>query len=53
MALISDRPVNELLDFILELAFKIVKPERGALMLTKDEEGGLEVKSVRTNSDQA
>ena len=52
MALISDRPVNELLDFILELAFKVVKPERGALMLTKDEEAGLEVKSVRTNSDQ-
>ncbi|MEE9263667.1 MAG: SpoIIE family protein phosphatase [Vicinamibacteria bacterium] len=52
MALISDRPVNELLDFILELAFKVVKPERGALMLTKDDNGGLEVKSVRTNSDK-
>lgn len=52
MALISDRPVNELLDFILELAFKVVKPERGALMLTKGEERGLEVKSVRTNSDK-
>ncbi len=52
MALISDRPVNELLDFILELAFKVVKPERGALMLTKDDGGGLEVKSVRTNSDK-
>jgi serine phosphatase RsbU (regulator of sigma subunit) len=52
MALISDRPVNELLDFILELAFKVVKPERGALMLTQADDGGLEVKSVRTNSDK-
>lgn len=52
MALISDRPVNELLDFILELAFKVVKPERGALMLIKGNGGGLEVKSFRTNSDK-
>ena len=52
MALISDRPLNELLDFILELAFKVVKPERGALMLIKGENGGLQVESVRTNSDK-
>ena len=52
MALISDRPVNELLDFILELAFKVVKPERGALMLITGQAGELQVKSVRTNSDK-
>jgi phosphoserine phosphatase RsbU/P len=52
MALISDRPVNELLDFILELAFKVVKAERGALMLIKGEQGGLQVESVRTNSQK-
>ncbi len=52
MALISDRPVNELLDFIPELAFKVVKPERGALMLITGKAGGLQVKSVRTNSDK-
>ena len=51
MALISDRPVDELLDFILELAFKVVRPERGALMLIKGEAGQLQVESVRTNSD--
>ena len=52
MALISDRPLNELLDFILELAFKVVRPERGALMLIKGESGELQVESVRTNSDR-
>ena len=29
MALISNRPVSELLEFILELAFKVIKAERG------------------------
>ena len=52
MALISDRPLNELLDFILELAFKVVRPERGALMLIKGESGELQVESVRTSSDK-
>jgi serine phosphatase RsbU (regulator of sigma subunit)/pSer/pThr/pTyr-binding forkhead associated (FHA) protein len=52
MALISDRPLNELLDYILELAFKVVKAERGALMLTNGGESGLEVKAVRSSSDK-
>ena len=46
MALISDRPVHELMEFILELAFRVVKAERGFLMLT-NEAGGLEVKAER------
>ncbi len=49
MALISDRPVNELMEFILELAFRVVKAERGFLMVTND--GELEVKVVRTSSE--
>jgi serine phosphatase RsbU (regulator of sigma subunit) len=47
MALISNRPLNELLDFILELAFKVTRAERGFLMLTRPD-GGLEVEAVRT-----
>jgi len=48
MALISNRPVDELLDFILELAFKVIRAERGVLMLLSN--GDLQVKSVRTSS---
>ena len=33
LALISNRPVNQLLDFVLELAFNVIKAERGVLML--------------------
>jgi serine phosphatase RsbU (regulator of sigma subunit)/pSer/pThr/pTyr-binding forkhead associated (FHA) protein len=51
MALISDRPLQDLLDFILELAFKVVKAERGCLMLTRGGNGQLEVKAVRSHSD--
>lgn len=47
MALISNRPVNELLEFILELAFKVIRAERGVLMLTT-EGSGLSVEAVRT-----
>ncbi len=47
MALISNRPVNELLDFILELAFKVIRAERGVLMLTT-EDNGLSVEAVRS-----
>lgn len=47
MALISNRPVNELLEFILELAFKVIRAERGVLMLTI-EGGGLSVEAVRS-----
>ena len=48
MALISNRPVGELLEFILELAFKVIRAERGVLML-KEEAGDLEVEALRTN----
>ena len=48
MALISNRPVHELLEFVLELAFKVIKAERGVLMI--DEGGSLMVKAVRTAS---
>ncbi|MGH9335343.1 MAG: FHA domain-containing protein, partial [Vicinamibacteria bacterium] len=48
MALISNRPVNELLEFILELAFKVIRAERGVLMLTS-KNGTLSVESVRTS----
>jgi serine phosphatase RsbU (regulator of sigma subunit) len=47
MALISNRPLNELLDFILELAFKVIRAERGVLMLTT-ESGKYSVEAVRT-----
>ncbi|HLE69603.1 MAG TPA: SpoIIE family protein phosphatase [Vicinamibacteria bacterium] len=47
MALISNRPVNELLEFILELAFKAIRAERGVLMLTT-EGSGLSVEAVRS-----
>jgi serine phosphatase RsbU (regulator of sigma subunit)/pSer/pThr/pTyr-binding forkhead associated (FHA) protein len=47
MALISNRPLNELLEFILELAFKVIRAERGVLMLTT-EGGGLSVEAVRS-----
>ncbi len=47
MALISNRPVNELLDFILELAFKVIRAERGVLMLTTEDKG-LSVEAVRS-----
>lgn len=51
MALISNRPVDELLDFILELAFKVIKAERGVLMIASG--GELLPKAVRTaNGDQ-
>lgn len=50
MALISNRPLNELLDFILELAFKVIRAERGVLMLTSPD-GGLEVEAVRTTQE--
>ena len=40
MALISDRPVDELMEFILELAFRVVKAERGFLMLTAGDGNG-------------
>jgi serine phosphatase RsbU (regulator of sigma subunit) len=56
MALISDRPVTELMEFILELAFRVVKAERGFLMLTAGDGNGnaegLEVKAVRSSSDE-
>jgi serine phosphatase RsbU (regulator of sigma subunit) len=52
MALISNRPLTELLDFILELAFKVTRAERGFLMLTKPD-GSLEVEAVRTTSGNA
>ena len=48
MALISNRPVNELLEFILELAFKVIKAERGVLMIQVN--GELTPKAVRTAS---
>ena len=48
MALISNRPVNELLEFILELAFKVIKAERGVLMIKNN--GVLTPKAVRTAS---
>jgi serine phosphatase RsbU (regulator of sigma subunit) len=48
MALISNRPVNELLEFILELAFKVIRAERGVLMLTTAG-SGLSVEAVRTS----
>ena len=48
MALISNRPVDELLDFIRELAFKVIRAERGVLMLQSN--GDLQVKSVRTGT---
>lgn len=51
MALISDRPVTELLEFILELAFRVVKAERGFLMLTDSGIHDLEVKAVRSSSE--
>jgi serine phosphatase RsbU (regulator of sigma subunit)/pSer/pThr/pTyr-binding forkhead associated (FHA) protein len=51
MALISNRPVNELLEFILELAFKVIRAERGVLMLTTD--GGLSVEAVRSDKGQS
>jgi len=51
MALISERPLQELLDFILELAFKVVKAERGCLMLTGGGNGQLEVKAVSSHGD--
>jgi serine phosphatase RsbU (regulator of sigma subunit) len=47
MALISNRPLNQLLEFILELAFKVIRAERGVLMLTTPG-GGLSVEAVRT-----
>jgi serine phosphatase RsbU (regulator of sigma subunit) len=47
MALISNRPVNELLEFILELAFKVIRAERGVLMLTTST-GKFSVEAVRT-----
>jgi serine phosphatase RsbU (regulator of sigma subunit)/pSer/pThr/pTyr-binding forkhead associated (FHA) protein len=46
-SLISDRPLQELLDFILELAFKVVRAERGCLMLTRPGNGQLDLKVVR------
>ena len=51
MALISNRPVNELLEFILELAFKVIRAERGVLMLTT-EGSGLSVEAVRSDKGQ-
>ena len=48
MALISNRPVNELLEFILELAFKVIKAERGVLMIQSN--GVLTPKAVLTTS---
>jgi serine phosphatase RsbU (regulator of sigma subunit)/pSer/pThr/pTyr-binding forkhead associated (FHA) protein len=53
MALISDRPVDELMEFILELAFRVVKAERGFLMLTPGGESDLEVKAVRSSSGES
>jgi sigma-B regulation protein RsbU (phosphoserine phosphatase) len=47
MALISNRHVGELLEFILELAFKVIRAERGVLMLKEGE--NLEVEALRTN----
>jgi sigma-B regulation protein RsbU (phosphoserine phosphatase) len=51
MALISNRPVNELLEFILELAFKVIKAERGVLMIHNG--GELTPKAVRTADGKA
>ena len=48
MALISNRPVGELLEFILEIAVKVIRAERGVVML-KTAAGDLEVEALRTN----
>jgi serine phosphatase RsbU (regulator of sigma subunit)/pSer/pThr/pTyr-binding forkhead associated (FHA) protein len=53
MALISDRPLDELMEFILELAFRVVKAERGFLMLSVGEEANLQVKAVRSASGES
>ncbi len=50
-ALISDRPIDELMDFILELAFRVVKAERGFLMLTTKD--SFDVKAIRYDSDDS
>lgn len=51
MALISERPLSELLEFILDLAVNVVKAERGFLMLTQGGNGNeREVKAVRSSS---
>ncbi len=52
MALISNRPLNELLEFILELAFKVIRAERGVLMLTT-EGSDLSVEAVRTSDGRS
>ncbi len=52
MALISNRPLNELLEFILELAFKVIRAERGVLMLLTDG-SGLSVEAVRTSEGKS
>jgi len=49
-ALISHRSEHELLEFILELVFQLVRAERGFLMLIPRDGEGLEVKAVRTSS---
>ncbi len=52
MALISNRPLSELLEFILELAFKVIRAERGVLMLPS-EGAGLSVEAVRTSDGKS
>ncbi len=52
MALISNRPLGELLEFILELAFKVIRAERGVLMLLSDG-SGLSVEAVRTSDGKS
>jgi serine phosphatase RsbU (regulator of sigma subunit)/pSer/pThr/pTyr-binding forkhead associated (FHA) protein len=52
MALISNRPLGELLEFILELAFKVIRAERGVLMLLTDG-GRLSVEAVRTSDGKS
>jgi phosphoserine phosphatase RsbU/P len=52
MELISNRPLGELLEFILELAFKVIRAERGVLMLFSDG-AGLSVEAVRTSEGKS
>jgi serine phosphatase RsbU (regulator of sigma subunit)/pSer/pThr/pTyr-binding forkhead associated (FHA) protein len=50
MAAVSERTLPELLDFILDLVFKVVPAERGFLMLTADDPSQLEIKAVRVTA---
>ncbi len=52
MALISDRPVGELLEFILELAFQVVRAERGCLLLCGENGDEFQPAAVRANGER-